>query len=573
MTTNTNLQGQENEKITALYCRLSQDDNLEGESNSISNQKEILMDYAKRHGHLHPQFFVDDGISGTTFNRPGFIEMQNLIEAGKVATVIVKDLSRFGREHLLCGHYTEIVYPTLGVNFIAIQENVDTTRGMGTEMMPFHNIFNEWYAAQTSKKIRAVHEMKAKKGKRIGSAVPYGYKKLAVDKEKATEQEKEQWYIDEPAAAVVRKIFEMCLAGKGPSQIAKQLEKEKILTPTAYFNSIGRKTSNPTPKNIYRWASSTIENILENQQYTGCTVNGKSSTISYKIHKVVERAKEDYQIIPDTQEAIISENMWLRVQELRKHKRRNSATGRKSLFSGLVYCADCGSKLHFCASKSLKPNQEFFRCANYKDGRGTCDIHFIRNVVLEAIVLDAIRELADFVSCYENAFTYLVAKKKGENDTQRIKMLQALIESSRKRIADLDRLFSRIYEDNINSKISDERYSRMASEYENEQNRLMAVVDESEKELAELQKKTVDLRMLLAGLREFTEMRELSPIIVNKLIKKIVIHKNEKKHSHNNVKVDIYFTAIDLFTVPQEQELLQMMEEIRKEKEISLKTA
>jgi hypothetical protein len=288
---------------------------------------------------------------------------------------------------------------------------------------------------------------------------------------------------------------------------------------------------------------------------------------------VVERAKEDYQIIPDTQEAIISENMWLRVQELRKHKRRNSATGRKSLFSGLVYCADCGSKLHFCASKSLKPNQEFFRCANYKDGRGTCDIHFIRNVVLEAIVLDTIRELADFVACYENAFTYLVAKKKGENDTQRIKMLQSLIESSRKRIADLDRLFSRIYEDNINGKISDERYSRMASEYENEQNRLMTVVDESEKELAELQKKTVDLRMLLAGLREFTEMRELSPIIVNKLIKRIVIHKNEKKHSHNNVKVEIYFTAVGLFTVPQEQELLQMIEEIRKEKEISLKPA
>lgn len=531
------------------------------------------MDYAKKHVHLHPQFFVDDGISGTTFNRPGFIEMQNLIEAGKVATVIVKDLSRFGREHLLCGHYTEIVYPTLGVNFIAIQENVDTTRGMGTEMMPFHNIFNEWYATQTSKKIRAVHEMKAKKGKRIGSSVPYGYKKLKVDKEKATEQEKEQWYIDEPAAEVVRKIFEMCLAGKGPSQIARQLEKEKILTPTAYFNSIDRKTSNPTPKNIYGWSSSTIENILKNQQYTGCTVNGKSSTISYKVHKVVERAKEDYQIIPDTQEAIISENMWLRVQELRKNKRRNSATGRKSLFSGLVYCADCGSKLHFCASKSLKPNQVFFRCANYKDGRGTCDIHFIRNVVLEAIVLDAIRELADFVACYENAFTYLVAKKKGENDTQRIKMLQTLIESSRKRIMDLDRLFSRIYEDNINGKISDERYSRMAREYENEQNRLMTVVDESEKELAELQKKTVDLRMLLAGLREFTEIRELSPIIVNKLIKRIVIHKNEKKHSHNNVKVDIYFTAVDLFTVPQEQELLQMMEEIRKEKEISLKTA
>lgn len=240
MATNKNIQGQE-VKITALYCRLSQDDNLEGESNSISNQKEILMTYAKKNGYLHPQFFVDDGISGTTFNRPGFQEMESLIEAGKVSTVIVKDLSRFGREHLLCGHYTEIVYPTLGVNFIAIQENVDTTKGMGTEMMPFHNIFNEWYAAQTSKKIRAVNEMKASKGMRISSTVPYGYKKV--------EGNKEQWYIDEPAAEIVRKIFSLCISGKGPSQIARQLEAEKVLTPTAYFNSVGKKTSTPTVVN------------------------------------------------------------------------------------------------------------------------------------------------------------------------------------------------------------------------------------------------------------------------------------------------------------------------------------
>ena len=225
MAVNKNTNGQE--KITALYCRLSQDDNVDGESNSISNQKEILLDYAKKNGYLHPQFFVDDGISGTTFNRPGFQEMQRLIEDGKVSTVIVKDLSRFGREHLLCGHYTEIVYPTLGVNFIALQENVDTDKGIGTEMMPFHNIFNEWYAAQTSKKIRAVNEMKAAKGKRVSSTVAYGYKKIEGDKE--------QWYIDEPAAEVVRKIYELCLSGKGPSQIARQLEREKILTPTAYY--------------------------------------------------------------------------------------------------------------------------------------------------------------------------------------------------------------------------------------------------------------------------------------------------------------------------------------------------
>ena len=561
MTANKNTNGQPDEKITALYCRLSQDDNVDGESNSISNQKEILLDYAKENGYLHPQFFVDDGISGTTFNRPGFQEMENLIESGKVSAVIVKDLSRFGREHLLCGHYTEIVYPTLGVNFIALQENVDTDKGIGTEMMPFHNIFNEWYAAQTSKKIRAVNQMKASKGKRVSSSVAFGYKKIEGDKE--------QWYIDEPAAEIVRKIYELCLSGKGPSQIARQLENEKILTPTAYYYSIGRKTPNPMPVNIYGWKESTVEGILENQQYTGCTVNGKSTTVSYKVHKVVEKSKEEYQIIPNTQEAIISENTWIRVQELRKHKRRNTATGRKSLFSGLVYCADCGSKLHFCASKSLKKNQEFFRCANYKDGRGSCSIHYIRDVVLEQIVLEAIRDLADFIRCYGNVFTYLIAEKKGADNINREKLLKVTIESSKKRIADLDKLFSRIYEDNVIGKLSDERYSRMASEYESEQKELLLKVTECEKQLVELQKTTVDMKMLYQGLQEFTEIKELTPVVVNKLIERIEIHNNEKKHSHNNVKVDIYFTAIGLFDIPTEQELIKTVSELKKRKELT----
>ncbi|WP_314674958.1 recombinase family protein [uncultured Solobacterium sp.] len=336
------------------------------------------MTYAKKNGYLHPQFFVDDGISGTTFNRLGFQEMESLIEAGKVSTVIVKHLSRFGREHLICGHYTEIVYPTLGVNFIAIQENVDTTKGMGTEMMPFRNIFNEWYAAQTSKKIRAVNEMKTSKGMRISSSVPYGYKKIKGDKE--------QWYIDEPAAEIIRRIFNLCISGKGPSQIARQLEAEKVLTPTAYFISVGKKQVILYRLIFYGWSSKSVVHILENRQYTSCTINGKSTTVSYKVHKKIEKSQEDYQIIPNTQEAIISENIWLRVQELRKNKRRNTATGRRSLFSGLVYCADCGSKLHFCASKSLKKNQEFWRFSSNKDGRGTCSIHFIRDVVLEVIV-------------------------------------------------------------------------------------------------------------------------------------------------------------------------------------------
>lgn len=486
--------------------------------------------------------------------------MQRMAENGEVGTIIVKDVSRFGREQVEMGRLTQVVYPSLGITFIAIQENINSTTGEGMEMLPFYSIFNEWYAAQTSKKIRAVNELKASQGRRVASTVAYGYKKLEGDKE--------QWYIDEPAAQIVRRIFALCLAGKGPTQIARQLEKEKILTPIAYFHSIGRKTSNPMPVNVYGWRENIIEHILENQQYTGCTVNGKSSTVSYKVHKVIENPKEEYQIIPNTQEAIIDENVWLRVQELRKNKRRPTKTNRKSLFSGLVFCADCKSKLHFCAAKSLKRNQEFFRCANYKDGRGSCTIHFIRDVVLEMIVKEAVAGLADFVRCYESVFLYMQKQKCGEFQKKRQQELKLSIESSRKRIADLDKLFSRIYEDNVIGKLSDERYARMAAEYESEQKELLEKVREEENQLSEMEQKSVDMRLLLQGLREFTDMNELTPTIVNKLIRRIEVHNPEKKHAHKSVKVDIYFTAVGLVSLPDEQEIRRIMEQIRSTSQI-----
>ena len=544
------------EKITALYCRLSQDDGREGESNSISNQKEILMAYAKKNGFLHPQFFVDDGISGTTFDRPDFLRMQQMVEDGAVSTVIVKDLSRFGRNYLEVGEYLEIKYPTLGVRFIAIQENVDTLRESGTEMMPFNNIFNEWYAAQTSKKIRAVQQMRAANGKRVSPVVPYGYKK--------DPNNREIWYIDEPAAEVVRKIYALCLAGRGPMQIARQLERERILTPTAYYNSIGRAASNPPPADPYRWSDSSVENILANRQYTGCTVNFLSTTVSYKVHKVIYRSPEEQQIIPNTQEAIISEDMWLRVQELRENRRRPTATGRTSLFSGLVFCADCGAKLHFCAAKSLKPNQEHFRCSNYKSGRGTCQVHFIRNVVLERIVFEAVRYLADFVHQYEPVFLYLLEKKTAVEQKAEWQKLRRTVENGHKRIRELDMLISRLYEDNIAGKISDERYARMAASYEDEQKQLEKAVADGEQTLREAEQKKVDVQMLLNTLRQCTELKELTPTIVNSLIQRIEVHKSEKPHKHNRVKVDIYFTAVGLIDLPTEQEIVQIMEEMRR---------
>ena len=556
MTTANNINGQTEEKITALYCRLSVDDEKkDAESNSITNQKQILLDYCQKQGFTNTMFFVDDGISGTSFERGGFQQMQKMVEEGKICRVIVKDLSRFGREMVEAGRLTQIVYPSLGVTFISLHENVNSTTGEGMEMLPFYNIFNEWYAAQTSKKIRAVWQSKAENGKRVSPTVPFGYVKDPDDKEK--------WLIDEPAAEVVRQIYALCLAGRGPSQIARQLEKEKILVPSAYYESVGRSHSQKVPTNPCSWDQATVVGILENRQYTGCAVNFKSTTVSYKVHKKIHNATEDYQIIPNMQEPIISEEQWLRVQELRKHRRRPTATGRTSLFSGLVYCPDCGAKLHFCAAKSLKRNQEFWRCSNYKDGRGACQIHYIRDVVLERRVLEAISSLADFVKCHEPVFLYMLAKKTNAMRQKEHKRLEQAVEQGTKRIAEIDRLIEKVFEQNAIGVLSDERFSKMLQSYEKEQKALTQEVAESRQTLEEAKQKATDLRLLLRTLREMTEINELTPTLVNSLIERIEVHNNDKSSGHCYVKVDIYFTAVGMIDIPTEQEILAMMEEIR----------
>ena len=499
-------------------------------------------------------YFVDDGISGTTFQREGFQKMQKMVEDGQIGTIIVKDLSRFGREQVEMGRLTQIVYPSLGVTFISIQENVNTATKTGLEMMPFYNIFNEWYAEQTSKKIRAVWKSKAEHGKRISPTVPYGYKKSPNDRE--------QWLIDEPAAEVVRKIFNLCLAGRGPSQIARDLEAAKILTPTAYFNSIGRATRNPVPVNPYLWASDAVKHILENRQYTGCAVNFKSTTVGFKVHKKIYNPAEEQQIIPNMQEPIISEELFDRVQELRSHKRRNTKTGRKSLFAGLLYCPDCGAKLHFCAAKSLKLNQEFYRCANYNSGRGTCDIHYIRNVVLEQIVAEAVGSLADFVRCYESVFLYLLAKNNNVARQSEVQKLKQSLATSERRIKMIDKAIEELFEANISGKVSDERFVKMTDNYEKEQKELLELVADGNKKLQDAEQNKVDLKLLMKALRDYTDIRQLTPEIVNALIRRIEVHSKDKKTK--KVKVDIYFTAVGLFTPPTEQELQMAMEEIRR---------
>lgn len=569
MTTATNISGQtiNDELITALYCRLSVEDikddksknknGREDESNSISNQKQILLDYCKKHGYKNTMFFIDDGISGTSFDRSGFNQMQQMVEEGKICRIIVKDLSRFGREQVEAGRLTQIVYPSLGVTFISIQENVNSSTGDGMEMLPFYNIFNEWYAAQTSKKIRAVWQSKANNGKRVSSTVPFGYVKDATDKEK--------WLVDEPAAEVVRKIYDLCLAGRGPLQIARILEAEQILIPSAYYEAVGRKHSRKVPINSCRWDQATVVGILENRQYTGCAINFKTTTVSYKVHKKIYNAKEDYQIIPAMQEPIISEEKWLRVQELRENRRRPTATGRTSLFSGLVYCYDCGAKLHFCAAKSLNKNQEFFRCANYKGGRrGTCKIHYIRNVALEKIVLEAIRNLAEFIRYNEKVFLYMIAKQNDAMRKAEYEKLKKTVSDGEIRIKELDRLIEKVYEDNALGRIDDDRYRKLMSKYEREQKDLAVTVSEGQETLKSAEQKSVDLRLLLRTFREMTDIQELTPTLVNSLIERIEVHNNDKSSGHCFVKVDIYFTGVGMICIPTEEEVIAMMEEARK---------
>ena len=544
-------------KITALYCRLSQDDGREGESNSISNQKEILAQYARANGFHNTMFFVDDGILGTTFDRPDFQRMQRMIENGEIGVVIVKDLSRFGRNYLDVGEYLEIKYPTLGVRFIAIQENVDTLKNTGTEMMPFNNIFNEWYAAQTSKKIRAVWKSKAEKGERISQTVPHGYKK--------SEDNPKQWIIDEPAAKVVRYIFQLCIEGLGPTQIAHRLEDERILCPTAYAMANGRKTPNPLPKRgEYAWDGATVKHILANRQYTGCTVNFKTTLVSYKVHKTVHNPEEEWQIIPNTQEAIIDEDTFNRVQALREGRRRNTATGRESLFSGLLYCADCKSKLYFCAAKSIKPHQEFHRCSAYKESRGTCSIHFIREVVLREMILELVKRVALFIQQYEAVFLYMYAKKHNITKETNVRNMKAAIEKDKRRISEIDTMIERLYEDNVLGKIPDDRFSKMMGKYEAEQKALIESVAKAEHSLQTFEQDKVDLRIFLETIRKCTDIDELTPEIINRLIRRIEVHNSEKINGRKCVKIDVYFTAVGLIDLPDEAELIKTMEEIRK---------
>lgn len=551
-------------KLTALYCRLSVDDGVDMESNSIGNQRKILREYAESHGITNYMFFADDGYSGTDFNRPDFQRMQAMVERGEITTIIVKDLSRFARNYIEAGNYLEVKYPSMGIRFIAIQENVDTIKGTGTEMMPFYNIFNEWHAAQTSKKIHEVWKVKANEGKRIASSVPYGYLRAPDGKN--------EWIVDEDAAKIIKYIFDLCLQGYGVGKIASRLEKEEILNPTAYFISKGITTRNPLRIPPCQWRASTIRGMLANLQYTGCTVNFKSTTVSYKVHDRVKNPQEEWQIIPNTQDAIIDIETFMRVQEIRSHRRRHTSTGRTSIFTSKMFCGDCGSKMYFCAAKSVPEDREFFRCSEYKENKGSCSIHYIRESVVRQAVTEAVKKVVEYVTEFEPVFLYLYAKKHSENMLTNIRETKSRSQQARKRIEELDRLIMRVYEDNALGKLSESRYSMMAANYEAEQAKLKEQIEADESALANAEKSTIDLRAFLKAIRQCTVFEELDEKTVNTLISKIEVFKKERIDGKYHIPIKIHFTAVGIIDIPNEKEILSIMEEIRNDPKL-LKTA
>lgn len=539
------------DNITALYARLSQEDALDGESNSIANQKKILLKYAKDNGFSNPIFFIDDGVSGVTFDRPGWNEMIRLAEAGKVTTVIVKDMSRMGRDYLKVGYYTESFFAERDIRYIAINDGVDSDKG-DNEFTPFRNLFNDFYARDTSKKIRAVMRAKGNAGEHLCTNPPYGYMK--------SPDNKKQWIVDEEAAAVVKRIFDLCVAGKGPMQIAKILTADKVLTVKAYYAKHDGKTM---PDNLYRWDYKSISGILERPEYTGCTVNFKTYSKSHKLKKRLQNTPENYRIFPNTQSAIIEEKVFERVQELRANKRRPTKTGRQGLFSGLLYCADCGEKLYFCTTNSFSPKQEHYVCSNYKSNTGTCSAHFIREETLTLFVRQRIFDVTAMFFDDIQGFQNMVYQQRFEEAEKAIKQKKKELEQAKKRIAELDRIFKRIYEDDISGTISHERFLKLSAEYEAEQKELTEFVKAEQTAVDTYEQDRTDFDSFAAIIRKYVGIRELTPTIVNEFVKKIVVHAPDKSSGHRRQKIEIVWNFIGELEQDEDKQTIERQRKSR----------
>jgi site-specific DNA recombinase len=537
------------EEITALYCRLSQDDGREGESNSIVNQKEYLFRYAKEHGFPNPTYYVDDGYTGTNFDRPSFKKMSEDIDKGLVKTVIVKDLSRFGRNYIEVGSYSEIIYPEAGVRFIAIMDNVDTGSLESNEFAAFTNLFNEWYPKSTSKKVKEVKKAKGLAGEHLG-APPYGYLRNPDDNTR--------WLVDEEAAAVVRRIFSLCMQGNGMSAIATILWEDKVLTPSAYKASKGIGVSRVS-ENPYCWEPSAVAAILENVAYIGCTESFKSTRLGFKSRKRIPTAKEMRAYIENAHTPIIDREVWDKVQMIRENKRRPTKSGITSMFSGLLYCADCGAKLSLATANGYT----HFRCSQYKRTSRTqnCTQHYIREEALYRLVLKQLQHFLSYLQQFERVFVKQQIDTTLAERRFELSAKQKQIEKDEKRIKELDRLFRKIYEDNVNGKLNDERFYKLSDGYEAEQEQLKQEIESLTAEVSEADMETTNVSKLIAVTKKYTRIDELTPEILNAFVDKIIIHEREKKDGKRTQQIDIYYSYVGIVDIPTDEEMREMERE------------
>ena len=526
------------DKITALYCRLSQEDALEGESNSISNQKHILEAYAREHRFPNPVFFADDGYSGTDFDRPGFQKMLAEIEADRVAVCITKDLSRLGRNSAMVGMLTNITFARHGVRFIAVNDHYDTIdpNSIDNDFAGIRNWFNEFYARDTSRKIRAVNKAKGERGERLTTSIPYGYRKNPNDGK--------QWIVDDEAAVVVSHIFDLCMEGRGPLQIAKQLREEKVLTPTAYMLKEGRKTSHAAPADPYHWDQKTVAGLLEHREYTGCTVNFKTYSNSIWDKKPHKNPIDKQAIFYNTQPAIVDPEVFDKVREIRSQRHRRTRTGKSHMFSGLVYCADCRSRMYYCTTSYFQERQDHFVCSTYRSNTGNCSAHFIRAVVLEQMVWEHLKEVVWYVGHYEGHFRSIMEARLQAESREVLRSKHNQLDKDEKRIQELDRLFIRLYEDNAAGRISDERFTMMSRTYEDEQQTLKEDADILRQEIEQQEQQSRDLGSFIQKVRKYAELTELTPYAAHELIKAIYVGAPDRSSGKRRQNVHICYDLI-----------------------------
>lgn len=551
----------ENEKITALYERLSRDDEMVGDSNSIVNQKKMLEDYAKQNGYTNIEHFTDDGYSGGSFDRPDWKRMIAGIENGSIGTVIVKDMSRIGRDYLQVGFYTEVMSKEKEVHFIAIANGVDNQKRESSEFAPFLNIMNEWYIRDSSRKVTTVLRARGMEGKHTTNNAIYGYRK--------SEEDKNQWVIDEEAAEVVRRIYRMSLEGKGPYEIAGILSEEQIERPSYYLakRGLGTCRSNNNTATPYVWRGATVRDILSKPEYMGHTVNFRSYKESYKDKRAKKTPKEDWVIFKNTQEAIVSEEMWNKVQELRKTVRRTDTVGEANPFTGLLYCADCGAKMYNHRGGAgrarnwkgelngkRRPDRDEYNCSTYNLSRQSydkqCSQHYIRTEVVRKLVLETIKAVSDYVITNEEEFINRIYSSSRDKQKESIRSLKRKIAQDTKRVNELNMLMKKLYEDNISGKLSDKRFEFMLSEFENEQDTIEISMENAKAEIEKYESDTVRADKFIELVKRYTDFSELTTPMLNEFVEKILVHEADYSSGERVQEVEIYLNFIGKFELP-----------------------